>query len=292
MVELDEITVKTALTKSGIPGVEYVINPYLGCGHGCRYCYAVFMARYARRHRGAAWGSFVEVKANLPEVLREELRRKKRRGRALLASVCDPYQPAESRYRLTRQCLEILNEFGWGIDILTRSPSVTRDLDLLAAAPGITVGMSIPTDDDRVRRVLEPRAPAIPARVAALKRLHQAGLQPWVFVAPMLPLNPARLHELIGPYVSHLLMDPLNYRRQVRRLFQRQGWDYFLTDDYGAATRAELQRRFGDRAAAARAGSPRPPAAARKPPPRPHLTPASGNPPPLTRPNPGWYQAQ
>jgi DNA repair photolyase len=253
-VHLTEIDVKTALVKSGIPGVEYVINPYLGCGHGCRYCYAAFMARYARRHRGAAWGSFVEAKANLPQVLRGELRRKKRRGRALLASVCDPYQPAEGRWRLTRQCLEILMEFGWGIDILTRSPLVTRDLDLLTAAPGATVGLSIPTDDDRVLQMLEPRAPSIPARVAALNRLHQAGLRPWVFVAPMLPLNPARLYELVAPLVSRLSMDPLNYRHQVRHLFRRQGWDYFLTDDYAAATRAELQRLFNDKTAAPRPG--------------------------------------
>ena len=79
-MDLTEITVKTALVKSGIPGVEFVINPYLGCAHGCRYCYAVFMRRYARRHQGAPWGSFVEAKVNLPQVLTAELARKKHRG--------------------------------------------------------------------------------------------------------------------------------------------------------------------------------------------------------------------
>jgi len=253
-MRLTEITCKTALVKSGIPGVDFVINPYLGCAHGCRYCYAVFMSRYARQHRGAPWGSFVEVKVNLPQVLAAELRRKRPRSRALLASVCDPYQPAEGRYRLTRRCLELLGEFGWGVDILTRSPLVTRDLELLAATPGATVGLSIPTDDDRVRRVLEPQAPPIGARVAALKQLHQAGLNPWVFIAPLLPLNPARLHDLIGPFVSHVLTDPLNYRRQVQHLFRRQHWDYALTDEFAAQTRAELLKVFGSRLQSCRSG--------------------------------------
>ena len=246
-MDLTEITTKTALVRSRIPGVEYVINPYLGCGHGCRYCYAVFMRRYARRHAGAPWGSFVEVKANLAAVLSHELARKKTRGRALLSSVCDPYQPVELRYRLTRQCLEILAEFGWGISILTRSPLVTRDLDLLTAIPEVSVGLSIPTDDDRVRKVLEPQAPPIDARIATLRKLRQAGLTPWVFIAPMLPMNPARLHELTAPYVGKVMMDPLNYRAQVRQIFRQHSWDYELTDAYAQKTRSALMDLFQGR---------------------------------------------
>ena len=177
-MDVTEITAKTALVRSRIPGVDFVINPYLGCGHGCRYCYAVFMRRYARHHAGAPWGSFVEAKVNLPQVLRAQLRRKKQRGQVFLASVCDPYQPVELRYRLTRQCLEILGEFGWGVSILTRSPLVTRDLDLFTSLEEVSVGLSIPTDDDRVRRVLEPNAPPIPARIITLEKLRAAGLTP------------------------------------------------------------------------------------------------------------------
>lgn len=248
LMQLAEITVKTALVKSGIPGVDYVINPYLGCGHGCKYCYAVFMKKFSQRHQGQPWGSFVDAKVNIAQVLRAELARKRQRGRALLASVCDPYQPLEARYRLTRQCLEALRDYGWGLDILTRSPLVTRDLDLLTAAPQVTVGLSIPTDDEAVRRLTEPQAPPIPARIAALKKLAAAGLRPWVFIAPMLPMNPARLAELIAPYADRVMMDPLNYRRQVKSLFHRQGWDDALTDEYAAATRAELCRLLGSKA--------------------------------------------
>ena len=242
------IRTKSALVRSRIPGVDYVINPYLGCAHGCKYCYAVFMRKYSHQHRTAAWGSFVEVKLNIPEVLQAELRRKKEPGRAMLSSVCDPYQPAEVRYRLTRQCLEILRDCGWGIDILTRSPLVIRDLDFFAQNPRVSVGFSIPTDDDEVRKVLEPQAPPIGARLAALMKLHDAGVKTWVFVAPMLPMNPTKLYQAIEPYISNLMVDPLNYRNQVRGIFLRQKWDYELTDQYAAETGAALMRLWANRA--------------------------------------------
>jgi DNA repair photolyase len=236
-----DITTKSALVRSKIPGVDYVINPYLGCGHGCRYCYAVFMRKYSH-HPRSPWGSFVEPKTNIAEVLNLELSRKKRRGRALLSSVCDPYQPLEQRYRLTRACLEALRKWGWGIDILTRSPLVTRDLDIFSATPGVTVGFSIPTDDDEVRKVLEPNAPPIGDRLSALKKLHAAGISTWVFIAPILPMNPARLYAEIAPYTGHLLVDPLNYRSQVRDIFLKNRWEYELSDHYAAETRSTLRR--------------------------------------------------
>jgi DNA repair photolyase len=246
-MDITEITVKSALVRSKIPGVDYVINPYLGCAHGCRYCYAVFMRRFSRQHASSPWGSFVDVKVNLPDLLRAELRRKKRPGRALLASVCDPYQPVEARYRLTRRCLEILQEHGWSIDILTRSPLVTRDLDILRETPGVSVGLSIPTDDDRVRQILEPQAPPIGARVRALARLHAAGLHTWVFVAPMLPMHPDRLYEAVAPHIDHLMVDRLNYRQQVQAIFRQHGWDYALTDAYARETGARILKRWENR---------------------------------------------
>jgi DNA repair photolyase len=246
-MDVTEITVKSALVRSKIPGVDYVINPYLGCAHGCRYCYAVFMRRYSRHHASSPWGSFVEVKVNLPDLLRLELRRKKQPGRALLASVCDPYQPVEARYRLTRNCLEILRQHGWGLDILTRSPLVTRDLDILRDAPGVSVGLSIPTDDDRVRALLEPQAPPIAARVQALAQLHAAGIHTWVFVAPMLPLHPDRLYEAVAPHIDHLMVDGLNYQQQVQALFRQHGWDHALTAVYARETGARLLQRWENR---------------------------------------------
>ena len=244
-MDIQEITTRTALVRSRIPGVEFVINPYLGCGHGCRYCYAVFMTKYSRHHTQFAWGDFVEVKTNIVTVLRDELRRKRKTGTAMLSSVCDPYQPAERRYKLTRGCLEALRDFNWGIEILTRSPLVLRDLDILKAAPNVSVGLTIPTDDDRVRRVTEPSAPPIGSRIETLRRLKEAGIATWVFIGPMLPMNPERLAELVAPVADEVMMDALNYRGQVAGLFRRMGWGYALTSEYAEATAAELRRLFG-----------------------------------------------
>lgn len=257
-MEVSEILVKNALVRSRIPGVEYVINPYLGCAHGCRYCYAVFMRKYSRHHGQARWGSFVEVKVNLLTVLRAELKRKRRPGRVLLSSVCDPYQALEGTYLLTRGCLELLREFGWSVEILTKSPLVTRDMDLLTVLPEVSVGFSIGTDSEEVRRVLEPQAPPLAARVAALKTLAQAGVPTWVFIAPMLPLNPERLIAMIGPHARRLMTDRLNYPGPVQQLFRQQGWEYVLTPEYAAATAGALMQLFAEQRGRDEAPSPAP----------------------------------
>ncbi|MBU1908764.1 MAG: radical SAM protein [Verrucomicrobia bacterium] len=248
-MDVQEITTRTALVRSRIPGVEFVINPYLGCGHGCRYCYAVFMTKYSRHHVRSAWGQFVEVKTNIAAVLRDELRRKRKTGTAMLSSVCDPYQPAERRYKLTRRCLEALRDFDWGVEILTRSPLVLRDLDILKTMPRVSVGLTIPTDDDRVRRVTEPAAPPIGSRIVTLRRLKEAGVATWAFIGPMLPMNPERLAELVAPVADEVMMDSLNYRGQVAGLFRQQGWAYALTNEYAQRTRRVLMGRLGRKAA-------------------------------------------
>ncbi len=246
--EIKEIKVKSALVRSRIPGVGFVINPYLGCGHGCSYCYAVFMRQYSRFNRESRWGEFVEVKVNLPSLLADELARKRKAGDAFLSSVCDPYQPAERRYRLTRSCLELLRNYGWGIGILTRSPLVLRDIDILSSSLDAMVGLSIPTDDDRVRKALEPNSPPIESRIETLKRLREAGIRTWAFIAPVLPLDPARLHRMISPLVEYVMIDSLNYKRRVERLFRAHGWSYALSPEYARRTRSALRRLFGGQA--------------------------------------------
>lgn len=251
-MDISEIAVKTALVRSGIAGLDYGINPYLGCGHGCLYCYAAFMTRYSRHHTSFRWGTFVEAKVNIVEILRGELSRKRRKGSVMLSSVCDPYQPAELRYGLTRCCLEVLREFGWGFDILTRSPLVTRDLAFFKTASGASVGLTIPTDNDSVRKILEPNAPSITSRIAALRKLHDAGIDTWAFVGPMLPMDPARLYEAIHPHVNRVLIDGLNYRSKVRNIFKKQGWEYALSERYALETEEVLLRLFGKKAESVR----------------------------------------
>lgn len=250
-MDITEVTTKSALVRSRIPGVEHVINPYTGCGHGCRYCYAVFMGKYSRQHRDAPWGSYVEVKTNIVDVLERELTRKRKTGTAMLSSVCDPYQPAEQHYKLTQGCLLALRQHGWGVSILTRSPLVTRDVGILKTCLDVSVGFSIPTDDDEVRHVLEPQAPSIPSRIDALRQMHAAGIRTWVFIAPVLPMNPGRLVEQILPYIDHAMVDKLNYRRQSAPLFRRHGWKNALTDEYATQTRAELTKLLGSKGARA-----------------------------------------
>ena len=247
-MNVTEITVRTALVRSGIPGVDYGINPYLGCGHGCLYCYAAFMTRYSRHHASFRWGTFVEAKVNIVRVLRDELSRKRKTGSVMLSTVCDPYQPAERRYELTRGCLEALRESGWGFDILTRSPLVTRDINILKNAPGVSVGFTIPTDDDSVRKILEPNAPSIQSRLDALRKLRDGGIDTWAFIGPMLPMNPAGLCEALDPLVNHVLIDRLNYRSRVEGLFRKHAWEYALTDRYSLDTGKVLLRLFGGKA--------------------------------------------
>ncbi|MEW6747333.1 MAG: radical SAM protein [Planctomycetota bacterium] len=244
-MRVQEIEIKTALVRSRIPGVDFVINPYLGCSHGCRYCYATFMRKYSHHNQGTPWGEFVEVKTNIVDVLRSELQRKRRPGHAHLSSVCDPYQPVERHYRLTRRCLELLRDFGWEVDVLTRSSLVTRDIDVLTACSEVLVGLSVPTDDERVRRILEPRSTSIATRLTTLRRLREAGLSTWVFIAPVLPMNPERLHALVSPWVDFVMIDPLNYPGQVAALFRAHGWGEALTSTYAGRTREKLERLFG-----------------------------------------------
>lgn len=243
-MKITEIFTKSGLVRSKIPGVEFVINPYLGCGHGCFYCYATFMRRYSHNNQTKQWGKFVEVKINIADILAAELARKRKAGTALLSSVCDPYQPVERKYRLTRQCLELLRNYGWGIRILTRSPLVIRDLDILTYALDSLVGISIPTDNDRIRKVLEPNAPSIESRIETLKILRAKGIRTWAFIAPVLPMDPLRLHRLISPYVEYIMVDSLNYKKQVSRLFREEGWEYALSPEYAKRTRNLLLKLF------------------------------------------------
>ncbi|MEA1926686.1 MAG: radical SAM protein [Candidatus Auribacterota bacterium] len=243
-MRIREISVKSALVRSGIPGVGFVINPYLGCGHGCRYCYATFMRKYSHFNRESRWGEFVEIKTNIAEVLENELARKRKIGTALLSSVCDPYQPIEKKYNLTRECLKLLRNYGWGIRVLTRSPLVIRDIDILTYSLDSLVGLSIPTDNDRVRKILEPRSPSIPERIKTLKQLREKGIRTWAFIAPVLPMDPLKLHRLISPHVEYVKIDSLNYRNQVKHIFREEGWEYALTPEYAQKTRAKLRRLF------------------------------------------------
>jgi DNA repair photolyase len=172
-------------------GFGFALSPYRGCGHGCRYCY---VREYPNAlHKPEDWGGWVAPKLNAPELLWSQ-RHRLHGQRVFMASATDPYQPLERQYRLSRRCLEVLLLCPTTqVIVHTRSPLVLQDLDLLRAFGGrISVGLSIPTDDDTVRQIVEPHAPAIPSRWATAERLAAAGIPVTIAVAPLQAVHNAQ----------------------------------------------------------------------------------------------------
>ena len=200
-----EITARSVLSRSKV--YKYTINPYTGCQHACTYCYARFMKRFTAHKE--PWGQFVDVKINAPDLLRKEIKRKPA-GRVWISGVCDPYQPIERKYKLTRKCLEILIQHDWPITIQTRSTLVLRDLELLRRSPDVEVGITVTTADDKIRRLFEPHASPIKERIGALGELHLAGIRTFAMIAPMLPGAEALVNILDGK-VDYVLIDRMNY---------------------------------------------------------------------------------
>ena len=239
-----EIFSRTILTKTGIPSFDYCINPYVGCGHGCRYCYASFMKRFTG-HR-EPWGEFVDVKVNAPKVLRRQLKRAKP-GTVLLSSVTDPYQPLEKTYRLTRGCLEALLEHDFSVDLLTRSSLCLRDLDLIRQFKKIDVGFSLGTQDERIKVLFEPRSPSLKSRVEALRALHRAGVKTYAFIGPMLPLDPKALVAQLDGAIDEVLIDRMNYANKVKAIYRRAGLESYLEEDYFRIFGEEMKERFEEK---------------------------------------------
>ena len=208
-----EIECKSILTKSGIEGVDYALNPYVGCGHGCVYCYASFMKRFTGHKE--KWGTFVDVKVNAAGVLARQMRRTKR-GNIAFGTVTDPYQPLEGKYEITRACLEVLTAYDLPVSVLTKSALVLHDFDLLRRLKDVEVGFTITTLDEEVRRVFEPHSSPVPARLAALAELSEAGIKTWTFCGPLLPFLSdgeeeidALFRELARAGVSYIIVDSM-----------------------------------------------------------------------------------
>lgn len=241
MMLIKEINVKTVLTKTGIKGFDYCLNPYVGCGHACRYCYASFMKRFTGHSE--PWGDFIDVKINAPLVIKKQLQRA-RKGSVLISTVTDPYQPLEKKYRLTRQCLEALLEYQFPVDILTRSPLVLRDIDLFKRFDDLTVGLSIGTDKEEIKKIFEPRSPSIDSRLEALGTLHQQGIKTYAFIGPLLPMDPITLAEKLTGLVDSVLIDRLNYSGKTKALYVREKMESCLEEDYFSSVAAVLKDCF------------------------------------------------
>ena len=177
-----ETTVRQALRADPLPWLDYSFNPYVGCYHGCLFCYVPRLLQIDR----SEWGASVVVKRNAASVLAKEIR-KVPKGLVAISTATDPYQFVEGKYRITRHALEVLLRAQWPVSVLSRSPLMLRDLDLFRQFDDIEVGMSVPTVDDRARALLEPWAPPIEARLRCLRQLADAGLTTFVSFAPAYP---------------------------------------------------------------------------------------------------------
>jgi DNA repair photolyase len=228
MLKVKEIKAKSVLNKSKI--FDYCINPFTGCQISCRYCYArLFIRRYSGHNE--AWGDFVDVKINAPEVLKKQLDKAKR-GTVWISSVCDPYQPLEAKYELTRRCLKELVEKQFPINIQTKSKLVLRDLDLFQDLKEIEVGFTITTDDERVAKLFEPGASSVKERLKALENIHSSGIKTFAFVGPLLPGNPERFIEELEGKVDKILIDRMNYLYSVKGFYRQLGLQREMTDKF------------------------------------------------------------
>lgn len=212
-MKIREVRAKSILSKTKLPGCDFVINPYIGCAHGCVWCYARFMRGYTG-HENEEWGSFVDVKINAPEVLIKDIKRLKGKPTIFLSSVCDPYQPAEAKYKLTRKCLEILSQFQFPMSILTQSKLVTRDIDLFKKFKDLEVGMSFITMDEGATQIFQPIVASPKEKVKALKKLHDAGIKTYIHVGPILPhfTDLEEIFKATHQYIDAAMGETLNTR--------------------------------------------------------------------------------
>ena len=174
------IPVKDVITKSNLPVCDFSVNPYTGCEHSCKYCYACFMKRFTSHSE--EWGSFVDVK-DWGEIKTPE----KYRGKELfIGSVTDPYQPLEEKFGRTRTLLEQLQGSGAILSIATKSDLILRDLDLIKTFPNARVSWSINTLDEDFKNDMD-NAVSIERRLAAMKAFHDAGVRTTCFISPIFP---------------------------------------------------------------------------------------------------------
>jgi DNA repair photolyase len=190
-VEYREEPCRSALNRVKGMGFGWSLNPYMGCAHRCTFCYVRAFELRADRPADDRYGRSIRVKVNVADVLRRELARPSWQGETVaIGAATDPYQPAEGRYKLTRACLEALRDASNPLSLITRSPMIVRDLDVLVeAAKRAQVGVvfSVPTLDREVWRRTEPGTPPPQRRLDAVKELVDAGIKAGVGMAPILP---------------------------------------------------------------------------------------------------------
>jgi DNA repair photolyase len=201
---------KNIITKSNLPSIDYVINPFIGCQHRCIYCYAEFMIRFTN-HRGEKWGEFLDIKTfDLGSIKPLKYNGK----RILLSSVTDPYLALEKKYRNTHQILEALIETKAYILVLTKSKLLERDIDLFSQFKNIEVGISICTLDNDFAKLVEPSAFKPVERLKSLQKVYNSGIPTYIFISPFFPeiTNYKKIIQESKDFVMRFSFENLNFR--------------------------------------------------------------------------------
>ena len=191
--EVQEIQCKSLLNKLDIPNFPFrwTLNPYRGCRHACRYCYARPTHEFWGLDAGREFEQRVFAKVNSPEVLRKELKKSSWRGEGIaIGTASDPYEPAEAEYELTRRIIEVLCDFENPASITTKGVLVRRDADVLRElweVADVRVNFSIGSMDPEVWKLTEPGTPSPMARMEAMRHLVEHGIPAGVMMAPLIP---------------------------------------------------------------------------------------------------------
>lgn len=218
---IKETVSKNIITKSKLPATDYVINNYVGCNHGCIYCYAEFMKRFTNHTE--KWGEFLDVKKFNEEKFVKYLKKINSDKKILMSSVTDPYNPYEIKYKSTRNILKLFiqaNNEHIHLEILTKSLLIFRDIDLLKKIKNITVGISLNTLNDNLRRQIEPCAGSIKSRIEILKKLKGENIPVYLFISPIFPML-TQLEEIIATCkdtVDFIYFENLNLRGRYKKI--------------------------------------------------------------------------
>lgn len=214
MLKIREIKCKSAIGKCGFSDGGFCINPYVGCGHRCVYCYSRFMRRFTG-HQDEEWGTFVDVKVNIAEVLEKQLKSPKFKNQPIyIGTVTDPYQPLERKYKITRKILKVLLNFPDKVSILTKSNLVLRDLDLSKQFKKLDVDVTITSLNEKWTKLTEPFSSNIKERLKYLETLYKEGIATCVLMGPYWPI--------------------FTKPEELFRTFKRVGVKYLFTESFNA----------------------------------------------------------
>ena len=201
------VKVKSVLTKSDLPIAGYSVNPYIGCTHACRYCYACFMKRFTGH--AEPWGTFLDVK------YWDKIKNpRKYDGQTMIVgSVTDAYNPQEEQFCRTREFLEEMQGSNINLIVTTKSDLVVRDLDLIKTFPSPLVSWSINTHDEKFKDDMD-KAVSVQRRIAAMKKCHDEGIRTTCFISPIFPeiTDVFAIIDKIKDFCDYIWLENLNLR--------------------------------------------------------------------------------